>query len=1080
MATQKPLVIDNGTTQQIANADTLLVGVAVEPSTGTALRVGAAAGTTITTFPGPVRLDGDVTTVGGTTFTTDATFEGNVTFGNGPADTVTFAATTTVVSNINFATPVAYKITNLANGTNPNDAVNVSQLSALVTGVSAVTATAPLLSSGGPTPDISISTVGASNGDVLTYNGAAWAAAAPAAAALTVGTTAIVSGAANRVLFEGAGNVLQESANLTWDGSAFTVNGVVSVGEGSAPAATAAFGKLWANSAADARPYWVDDTGQSFNLTLDRFNTLTPAASVAINTSPALPIFNSLALNQNTTFTTSNLGNGRSASVRVVCDGTTRTLTFPGTWTWLGSGPPADLAANDVGYLSITAYGATDADVVAAWSYENMPAVVTGSGTATQIAFFTGASTIGSETAVGSDSFTWNSTDELLGVRTASPSNVVDVRAGALNSGQSALSVTGTLSSTVATQRGVTMFITGAGSGAQQIEGVIAGISGGGYTGSGSSIGANFYNESLGTGNQPFAQVYGNLAVRGQAYGASATGHNVGFYATAQNALRNFGFLSVQNASSQANGYNVGVATSTHNAAASGVRVGGFFSIDTTFLPAEPTLTSAALIADNTSTTDPIFLARDSGTTTFSIGNNGVVLARNTADSVTAFSVQDSGGTTLLDVDTTNDRVGVLTAAPVAALDLASGQLAIPDGTAAAPAIAFRDDLNAGFFSPSNDIVGVAVNGTEIARLQQSGAGSTPALLMGTSTVLGAITVDSSDPSVTAGVAMLAHGAAGTTIQESYRGGQFTGIRTRGTKAAPTQVGTDDGLWSALGAGYTSAAGYNYGALITFKAEQAYTATASGGRIEFHTTANGTDGFTTLGSATTERMRIANDGKVFVAGVATTNTHTFNISTSGTNPAFAIASGGRIHYYDGSQPTDGQVLIGDTAGGNFAKATITAGTGISVTNGAGSITIAATGAAASSSTDITGYVAQEALNAGDLVRFVDDAGTPKVQKADATNTDARLNPAGFAVAAASAGAAVTVRVAGVADVPAARFDAAPGVANVGQRVFMSTTSGQVTITAPSASGDILQRVGVLVDGSANPKVLVQVGDPTLL
>ena len=124
--------------------------------------------------------------------------------------------------------------------------------------------------------------------------------------------------------------------------------------------------------------------------------------------------------------------------------------------------------------------------------------------------------------------------------------------------------------------------------------------------------------------------------------------------------------------------------------------------------------------------------------------------------------------------------------------------------------------------------------------------------------------------------------------------------------------------------------------------------------------------------------------------------------------------------------------------------------------------------------------AQEALNAGDFVRFVNDAGTPRVQKADATNTDARLNGVGFAVAAAGAGAAVSVRVVGVADVPAARFDAAPGVANVGQRVFVSTTSGQVTLTAPSVGGNIVQRAGILVDGGANPKVLVQIGDPVLL
>jgi hypothetical protein len=43
--------------------------------------------------------------------------------------------------------------------------------------------------------------------------------------------------------------------------------------------------------------------------------------------------------------------------------------------------------------------------------------------------------------------------------------------------------------------------------------------------------------------------------------------------------------------------------------------------------------------------------------------------------------------------------------------------------------------------------------------------------------------------------------------------------------------------------------------------------------------------------------------------------------------------------------TNGQLLVGNTTGNTLAKATITAGTGISVSNGAGSITIATTGGA---------------------------------------------------------------------------------------------------------------------------------------
>tara|TARA_R110000822_G_scaffold59434_1_gene148380 strand:- start:559 stop:837 length:279 start_codon:yes stop_codon:yes gene_type:complete len=40
--------------------------------------------------------------------------------------------------------------------------------------------------------------------------------------------------------------------------------------------------------------------------------------------------------------------------------------------------------------------------------------------------------------------------------------------------------------------------------------------------------------------------------------------------------------------------------------------------------------------------------------------------------------------------------------------------------------------------------------------------------------------------------------------------------------------------------------------------------------------------------------------------------------------------------------TNGQLLIGNTTGNTLAKATLTAGSGISVTNGSGAVTIAST------------------------------------------------------------------------------------------------------------------------------------------
>lgn len=597
--------------------------------------------------------------------------------------------------------------------------------------------------------------VDGANGEVLTTDGTGAVSWAAVPSTPSGGPTDSVQ------INDGYGGFIGYSG-LTWNNSQSTLTApVLALAEGTAPAGTSARGKLWANSAANARPYWTDDTGQTYNLTLDRFNTLTPAATVVIDASPDLPVFNSLSVDQNTTFTTANLGPGRSASVRVVCDGTTRSLTFPtgpGGWTWLGSGPPSVLAAGDVGYLSITAYGTTDADVVAAWSYENMPAGISGMGTDNQVVIWSG-----SYTQDGSANFTFNGTT--LGL------------VGGLSQSAGAVNLTANAASSLTTSSGSLTLTSAAAA--------------------------------------TWSTTAGNLAITS--------------------------------------------ASSLQLAAAAASEV----------------------------------VVNDSG------------LASN-------FRVESDTNANMLFVDGTNNRVGFGTATPLTALDLASGQFAIPDGTAAAPAIAFRDDLNTGIFSPSNDIVGVAVNGSEIVRFQQSGG--SPVVLVGTSTVYGQFTFDS--PDVTAGAVMLAHANAGTVPQESYRGGQFAGVRSRGTKAAPTQIGAGDGMVNVLGAGWTATGGINYGAMMTMKAEQAFTATASGGRIEFHTTTSGTDGFTTLGGATTERMRITNAGLIGI-GTGTPS----SLLSVGATSQFQVDSSGNLarinnipYTFPSVQGAAGTVLTNDGSG----------------------------------------------------------------------------------------------------------------------------------------------------------------------
>lgn len=75
------------------------------------------------------------------------------------------------------------------------------------------------------------------------------------------------------------------------------------------------------------------------------------------------------ALTADVTFATSNLAAGRSVTVRVVNGGSPRALTFPVGWTFIGL-KPDNIAADKTAILTITAFGGTDSDVVAAWAAE--------------------------------------------------------------------------------------------------------------------------------------------------------------------------------------------------------------------------------------------------------------------------------------------------------------------------------------------------------------------------------------------------------------------------------------------------------------------------------------------------------------------------------------------------------------------------------------------------------------------------------------------------------------------------------------------------------------------------------------
>ena len=105
--------------------------------------------------------------------------------------------------------------------------------------------------------------------------------------------------------------------------------------------------------------------------------------------------------------------------------------------------------------------------------------------------------------------------------------------------------------------------------------------------------------------------------------------------------------------------------------------------------------------------------------------------------------------------------------------------------------------------------------------------------------------------------------------------------------------------------------------------------------------------------------------------------------------------------------------------------------------------------------DTAAIVTSENLAAGDLVNIYNDAGTAKARKADATTSGKHAH--GFVLSAVTSPAEATVYFAGT---NTAVTGMTPG------DLYLSTTAGAAVSTAPSAAGNVVQRVGVAVSETA--------------
>lgn len=72
----------------------------------------------------------------------------------------------------------------------------------------------------------------------------------------------------------------------------------------------------------------------------------------------------------NLSLTANNMDYGKSLLLCIAADGSTRSLTFPVGWKFVGSAAPASIAANKMALLSLNCFGTAEADVIARYLVE--------------------------------------------------------------------------------------------------------------------------------------------------------------------------------------------------------------------------------------------------------------------------------------------------------------------------------------------------------------------------------------------------------------------------------------------------------------------------------------------------------------------------------------------------------------------------------------------------------------------------------------------------------------------------------------------------------------------------------------
>jgi hypothetical protein len=186
---------------------------------------------------------------------------------------------------------------------------------------------------------------------------------------------------------------------------------------------------------------------------------------------------------------------------------------------------------------------------------------------------------------------------------------------------------------------------------------------------------------------------------------------------------------------------------------------------------------------------------------------------------------------------------------------------------------------------------------------------------------------------------------------------------------------------------------------------------------------------------------------VVAADIPTLNQNTTGTASNVTGTV-AIANGGtgEISY------TNGQLLIGNTSGNTLTKATLTAGTGIAITNGTGSISIAST---------VTGTVTSVAAT---VPTFLSVTGSPITSSGTLA-----ISLSGTALPVANGGTGITSLGTGVAT-----WLGTPSSANLASAVTDETGSGALVFgTSPTLTTPTINSAQVATVSGTAPLYMVR-------